>query len=614
MPADTVLLRPEHVLLRIRMQTTIDVGALCYLQRETTKEQGPRLANEGRKVQLTSLCPKRIEHIRGFISYISEEIKVGRNRPMVIYNITQYFSRFMAWADENGHSDVLDNVEATRITVIAYAAYIRERVASHAITMDYGAVVQRTTFHLLGEFLGIENLIRGINLLRKDSKSTPTVPPSEEDQKRTLQLCEAIFEGLTTLVLDEKPYPFSVSMPSYLGYPENNMWIFPSSIWCLPPSKLVVDASYIFNYRTGRINSANETMAIGMYSGKPNMYKQVFNRAKHNLSSANSDPLHWHRRFMGMMALNAFIFMFLSRTGMNWAQAIDLPWSGSFTKVATIRQKFRSIKHRAGGKEVYFQLPLRFMPFFKRFLELRDYLLQGYSDFDHLFFTMGNRSACVPTPLKSSLQITSKFLKRIDPKIVPVLSRAWRAAKSDWMISRTDVSTTAQILQNSERTVLKSYATGSVETHQMEMSAFLNRMVVNKGIVSSGSIQNSVGDCTSYGNPNEISGLIIVKPNCGRPEVGCLFCDKFQVHADEIDVRKLLSCRYCLTRTSHLTGFHAISEPLLEQIQLILNEVGSRDPLLVPRIAIEVEEGELDPYWARKYDMLLRLRLVDDTE
>lgn len=624
---DATILKPEHVILRFNNAQSIDIGALCYLQRESSRAGGRKLT--GCKVLLSSLCQIRVSHIRAFITHISNEVRHGGKRTPTIYTNIKHFSLFMIWADRNGHSSVFDNAAAARLAVSAYAAHVRERVATHAISLNSGATAQSRAFAQLSEFLGIENLTRGINLLRKDFNSTKsTTPPSEADQGRVLGLCDALFKGLTALVLDENPYPFGITMPPYLGYPEDIMWVFPTQVWFLPASKLATlgtnsNLMYGYDYHAGRLASRDEVMALDKYKGeccrKKNNYVTVTNilrTAKLLMASANSTPQHWHRRYMGMMALNAFIPLFLSRTGMNWAQVVSLPWASSYTDaVSTIRQKFRSIKFRAGGKGVYYQLPLKFMPLFKRFLQLRDYLLLGHPKFEGLFFTMGNRATGAPTLVKTALPVTYRMLQRIDPALDPVLARAWRAAKSDWLITRTDVSTTAQLLQNSERTVLKSYAAGSIATHLTEMSTFLDQMVVEKGAVLDGNSISAVGKCVSYGNPHEIPGVVVVAPpNCQNPEVGCLFCDKFKIHADEIDVRKLLSCRYCLTRTSHLAGFHVMSEPLIARIQLILDEVHRRDALLVPRITEEVAEGELDPYWSNKYDMLLRLRLVNDTD
>ncbi|HJV88282.1 MAG TPA: hypothetical protein VJ698_22625 [Noviherbaspirillum sp.] len=615
------ILKPEQVVLRFAHTATFDIGALCFLRRESTpKNSGKvRRSTEGRKVVLSSLCPQRVEHVHALIIHISNEVRFGK-RPLTMLEATRKIAMFVNWADENGHSSYFIDPEATRRAVRAYAAHIRERVVTHSISLHAGVALQRRIITHLGELLGIENLGRGINLLRMDFNTvTATAPPCEMNQARTLALCEALFTGLSGLVLDRKPYPLGISMPLHLAYPEDTMWVFPSNVWCMPASNLESNGRNFrrggFDYRSGRLVTRDEILASDRVDRKKRA-NGVLSLAQNALDSANSDPYHRHRRFMGIVALNAFIHLFLSRTGMNWAQAVDMQWFGSYGDTSSsIRQKFRSIKFRAGGKEVYYQLPLKFMPLFKRFLQLREYLLQGHPEFEGLFFNLGMNSAGAPGRIKSAMPGISTMLRRIDPSFVQIRSRAWRAAKSDWLITRTDLSTTARLLQNSERTVLKSYAAGSVESHQVEMSAFLDGIVISSCEVLADRSVSAVGACTSHANPKEVSALkAVVAPNCESPEAGCLFCDKFRIHADEIDVRKLLSCRYTLARTSHLAGVHSISEPLINRIELILEEVRLRDSLLVLRITKEVEEGELDPYWASKYDLLLKLRLVHDID
>jgi hypothetical protein len=102
----------------------------------------------------------------------------------------------------------------------------------------------------------------------------------------------------------------------------------------------------------------------------------------------------------------------------------------------------------------------------------------------------------------------------------------------------------------------------------------------------------------------------INKPNCIDPE-GCLFCDNYRIHVDETDIRKLLSCRYCIEKTAHLIGSleeqHATLQPILARIDSIVAKLKQYNEPLVTKILSEVEEGELDVYWARKLEMFMEL-------
>ena len=119
------------------------------------------------------------------------------------------------------------------------------------------------------------------------------------------------------------------------------------------------------------------------------------------------------------------------------------------------------------------------------------------------------------------------------------------------------------------------------------MSEFFARIadvVVNKAQPIVRGTNLAVGACASFGAPQPVEGNVPAIPDCRRAE-GCLFCDKFRVHADERDTRKLLSCRYCIQQTSHLAAseeqFQRPFNPILERIQAILDEVDRREAGIV---------------------------------
>jgi len=116
-------------------------------------------------------------------------------------------------------------------------------------------------------------------------------------------------------------------------------------------------------------------------------------------------------------------------------------------------------------------------------------------------------------------------------------------------------------------------------------------------------VERAVGVCTSFGSPHQ-SVEASIASDCRRAE-GCLFCDKFRVHADRRDTRKLLSCRYCIEQTAHLAEseeqFNRLFGPIFERIKIILAEIERRQPGIVAPIEHEIQAGELDPFWARKW-------------
>ncbi|MBK0413127.1 hypothetical protein JD974_01790 [Chromobacterium haemolyticum] len=624
LPKGTVIFRPESVILRFPNGKTADIGAICYLRREPAPKlrQKLRKPSEGRQVDLSSLTAKRSERVRALIFHISDELMHSGLRAETVRSHTTRFVAFMFWADANGYHDVLNCSEAARPAIQAYAMHIRERVTTNAISITSGAHQQSAVFGLLERFLEADNLTRGINLLRKNPVAVEvTVPPCEDAQAKVLSLCDALFDGLSSLVLEAKPYPYALALPKHLDYPNNTLWIFPTISWFMSPQMLIgredrwrQNSGY--NYREGRLSTLDEMQAMKSHLNDGGLtIGMLIRNAKRQLQTANSNPRHTQRRHLGMVALNTFILMFLAQTGMNWAQVVNLTWEDEYDVSAT-HQVFRTIKWRAQGRKVSFELPVAFMPKFKRYLELRKYLLGG-RPCNWLFFKLGTKGAGEPEQMKSGPLATYRTLQRIDPDLPVVKPREWRAAKSDWLIRNTDPSTAALVLQNSERTVLASYAAGSETSHVEELSKFLDKVsetVVEKGKDIEGSVRRAIGICTAYESPHLTIERAPIKPDCKGQE-GCLFCDKFRVHADETDTRKLISCRYCLRQTAPLAGsqesFQALLSPIFNRIESILAEVSRRDEALVIRVTKEVEEeGELDPYWARKFEMLMELGVV----
>lgn len=138
---------------------------------------------------------------------------------------------------------------------------------------------------------------------------------------------------------------------------------------------------------------------------------------------------------------------------------------------------------------------------FKKFLALRKYILNNNS-FDLLFFNLGERGLSHPKQMKSiGLNNIYSTLQRIDLNLEKIQSREWRAAKSDWLIRKTDVSTTALVLQNTEKTVY--YLIFQVQKVNIGKRCQTFNNV--SGIISENKkghdklLQGAIGQCSSYG-------------------------------------------------------------------------------------------------------------------
>lgn len=615
------LLHPDLCVFAFGDQGTIDLGACCFLKRDVSfirKQFG------GYPVEPSSFNKTRATRIRELITLLSDMLAHGTARMASVYSSAYHFIRFLDWADGHFHGDdILLSEQTARRAFRGYVEQLREDVHQNRLKLNSATRFQRSAQKILQELLAINNLAEGIRLLKESVNARDvTSPPDEASQGRTLGLAKAFFDGFSELAIDNRPYPYQLAVPDFLGWHPSSLWIFPTIIRFVAPHERSTSPMHgegmAYDYINGRVRPEEElrVMSTGWRSERVGYEVR---KAAEAIARANADRQHYQRRRVAMVAHNAFVLLFLAHSGMNWASIQNLPWDDNF-EVGTEHQGFRTVKYRAGGKPVSFRIETVFLPVFKRFLSLRRYLLNGVT-YPFLFFSYGADLKSSPGPMGGYvLSSLNDLFKRLDPSLKLITSREWRAAKSDWLLRTTDPSTTALFLQNTERVVLKHYAAGSESLSRQEIGGFFEHLsaVVRFGDNATEKwAKSAVGNCTSYGLPHPNARDPAIAPDCHQPE-GCLFCDKYAIHADETDTRKLLSCRFCISETEHLSRsseqFERLFGDVLSRIDLLLKHISSRSvahECLVIRVRDEVEnEGILDPYWDKKMEMLVSLGMV----
>lgn len=615
------ILHPESAILQFGRGLSIDVGALCYRTRSkalgvSQKSQG--ITRGERLVDVLTLVPSRRASIRALVHNLSDLMQT--KRPLTVFWRTKYLIDFMDLADKQ--DAILDLGERASVVTAFhnYVDYLRHRSDTHQIVVRSAAIRQFTVLNALVEWLGYDNIHHGINLLPVSKYPVQTTePPSEDEKAKVLALCESVFNGFTDLCVNRRAYPFRLSVPKYLHYPNDKLWIFPGLPWCMTPQDLLNRETkkrgvWVVDYENGRLADASEI--AHRYAAQPGKNTQLdiaqreVDRVHTAIMHANEDPKHCRRRQLAAIAHNSFLVLFLANTAMNWSSVMNLQWRDDYQE-SIERQGFRTIKYRASGRVVSFEIQSRLMPNFQRFLALREYLLRG-SHCKYLFISIRDHFRTSGPLTEKSLNQAYVSLRRIDPTLPRVMAKKWRAGKSDWLLRRVAPEEAALILQNSVGTVVKSYAEGSSTTQQRELTRFFEGVktaVLQKSDRIEGAMSGPIGPCTSFGHPKAVMQGPIA-PNCSAAE-GCLFCDKYRVHVDEKDVRKILSFRYCLEKTARMSEseeqYQVVFVPLFKRIDEFLKEIKRHDGPLVLRITKEVERGELDPYWATKLEALINL-------
>lgn len=634
-PDGVEVLYPEQIILTFSNNQTLDIGALCYLRRQRPiylKGQRRKRDVKDMLVDLSSLDHTRSNLIKRIIAYISADVANGR-RDFINYWIRIIY--FFNWLDDNNLSGAFDSDSGIRLAFSTYNKYIKERFEQSAVSRRHAAGTIRMTKQFLNGFLGTDDIDRGVALLsEKRDGSSATAPISEADRKKILALCDAFFKNVTIFVLKNEPYPYRIHLPLYLGWDRNEMWIFPNAKWCMTPEDIAkrdtLNRQYwAYNYVEGRVSTLQELIDINAFPTRSDYRQGAIRAAENNLKQSNADSRHLQRMKMVSRAQHAFVVLFMLYTAMNFEQVRQLKWDKNSTlKTEVGRQGFRVVKWRAGGKEQNFEIQSKFYPDFLRFLELRQFALGGY-DFEYLFFSLFwyKDSVMTPMPMSTGSEIRYFYretLQHIDPSLPRVVLQQFRASKSDWMLrNNVSPSTAATILQNSEETINRSYAAGSPIVHQEEMTSFFDCLtskifpiVVCDAESPEDTMAGPAGSCAVYCQPLASNTNAPWKPDCRDPE-GCFWCANYRVHADETDVRKLYSCRFCIQCLSVMTEsteeFEQRFWPVVDRIDEILDEVRPHlvDHGLLERVKYQVEEeGELSDYWAAKFSMLINLGFV----
>lgn len=164
-------------------------------------------------------------------------------------------------------------------------------------------------------------------------------------------------------------------------------------------------------------------------------------------------------------------------TGMNQQPALDLPWHGGYfvqkaklgdKKVTLLKSEdqielerakdpsicLRSIKNRKGYQPVEVTISNRFLPQFKRYLQVRHYYLNGGSDARLFPFTAG-----LINKRRHALQAAFPETQRLG-------AHKARAGVSDSILTSTnDPHVASEILQNAPQTLIKHYAAGTQKAH-----------------------------------------------------------------------------------------------------------------------------------------------------
>lgn len=297
---------------------------------------------------------------------------------------------------------------------------------------------------------------------------------------------------------------------------------------------------------------------------------------------------------------------------------------------STQGRRFSGTKSRAGDKIVYPEFGVQFEPIFRKILELRKWYIQDEAcDF---IFPLRNEIQQLGPVSYSRLQLMKKLFQRIFPKMIWITPQQWRKHKSSQTVefSDGDLLLEAEVMGHSLDTARNNYARTSFKDAAQQISQFFNELrevaVAKTRTLERIAVQTldepvdvqtlPVGACTTTNlQPEKAIGFTAQAPtpNCQQFE-HCLFCQHYAIHADDEDVRKLLSLKsllgYVKQKATDLIKWESQFGVVLHRIDEVLNDLSNTYENLRDRIFSiqeEVESGDLDAYWLNHFELLIEL-------
>ena len=577
-----------------------------------------KIVISGSNIYADSINSNRRILVRKLYNEIINQLLFGGIRKSKIsYNLSRFF-QFIRWCDSQEIHDCLDNDKSCVDAFNSYVNYCWEQIS-------LGKIKEST---ITGKLQVLINLLKGIineelhqyfpNVRVSLRDRELKLPPDDIHASENIQILHSVISGAHDFITHKKAYPYAWKIPEFLKIHANTVWIFPIRCWCQTclndngtTKKTKVNSG--FNYKYGRVVTPRELREIGVTDLETQ--KRTIRRSVLLLKKTNDCNLYINSQQKQEFlrdAIASFTFLLIANTGMNPTQLLSIKWSDEYD-IQKESIDFCLIKHRAFNKKVHFRITSKFLPVFKIYLQLRYYYLIDKSS-DYLIPAFGDKYEYHKDLVDISKNIKSLMLDLGYEKGL-IVAREWRCLKAEWLINNADPYVAAKLLQNTEATILNHYSSGSFTKQTENLSEYLTKLS-HEGAVTDGpyKISTSVGGCKEPDKPISLSGDIVFKSDCKQPE-GCLFCSNFLIHVDENDLRKILSCKYCIENTQGLSrsydDWHDIYGPVLLRIDEIVNNISEINLNLVDRVKNEVYiEGNLDSYWEGKLEMLINIGAI----
>jgi len=242
---------------------------------------------------------------------------------------------------------------------------------------------------------------------------------------------------------------------------------------------------------------------------------------------------HAERRNLVNLRIQAELLMFIGQTGMNLAQAQELPLHRFNYSSDIDGYKVREYKPRRQG-EVLFEIYSEYRSHFERYLEWRKTL---FPESEQRLFPLIRRDGVRKSrrPAFASVQAACK-----KAGVTWVPPSTLRGTRVNWLLRRSgDPDMTADMAQHFKQTLIRVYEKPSLQVAVSEITRFhLRHDPVLAGQDSMLSV--APGECDGIPVASPAKPASAPKPDCRQPS-GCLWCEHHR-DIDSLDYVWSLAC------------------------------------------------------------------------
>ncbi|CQH37992.1 hypothetical protein [Yersinia frederiksenii] len=631
------ILHPEQVVIR-DARKTYDVGILCYKQRymfnpkESDQKKG--LIADKRKVVLGSFDGTRTDIVKAAIW----AVLAGNMRAQDV----RYLVRFIDFIDREYKYPTISHVDMID-AYITYTQYLFDQINHSNVTKpkksarQIASISQRYAAFVASLKTGLDlEQVKSTTFtirLRNSSETQPSIRTQLITQDKVFAVHLKIFSTLAEFVIGQKNFPLVIKENKTLGLNQviyftrdthsgNNFRTADKTEW----PRFVYTENGMLSWIEARTLASKHGVHLGLAKGRE---YQRFHEQLREYNKKNRTHSRKYYRILANAAVRHFVHAMIADTNCNPSVLFEAPMQEERPLKGVGKTRLMSIKGRAGYDKQSIDITNRFLPYYRQYLRLRDWMLGPTNTNEKLIITFQKRGPDISPHIEFSNWRADCLKSPFFPDTLPYINlRDYRKGGSYHYLSITDgdIGYAATMLGNSPDTARKHYAYKQLEDSATELHQFFEqfrkacsvkateatipvRVVKNAPKINTGRCTGSLDD-----EPVLIEGFTADAPelDCNTP-IACFFCEHYGIHADETDLTRLLSVREFITvqsqsKSRNMNEHYIKFEPIIERISEIIEQFETTQlnaKEIVQAARDNVINGQLDPYWGARINALI---------